>query len=117
MAVPGHKQRQDLTGAVTVGDAPLYGGLDTIKHADALLADAEDARRPAVGRGLVPVLGGRLDHGNQALALAVGSPGQECDRHPVPAPGRCCSGWCWRAAAGLGAARSAHRGPARRGSR
>src|SRR5438445_10945027 len=42
MAVPGHKQRQDLTGAVTGGDAPLYGALDTIKHADVLLADAQD---------------------------------------------------------------------------
>ncbi len=41
MSVPGHKQRRDLTGAVTEGDAPLYGGLDTIKHADELLADAE----------------------------------------------------------------------------
>src|SRR5215468_6194147 len=42
MAVPGHKQRQDLTGAVVAGDAPLYGALDTIKHADVLLAGAED---------------------------------------------------------------------------
>src|SRR5499427_9657728 len=41
MSVPGHKQRHDLTGAVVAGDAPLYGGLDTIKHADVLLAEAE----------------------------------------------------------------------------
>ena len=33
MTTPGHKQRQDLTGAVVAGDAPLYGGLDSIKHA------------------------------------------------------------------------------------
>src|SRR5262245_12474025 len=41
MSVPGHKQRQDLTGAVVAGDAPLYGGLDSIKHADVPLSDAE----------------------------------------------------------------------------
>ncbi len=41
MSVPGHKQRQDLSGAVVAGDVPLYGGLDTIKHADALLAEAQ----------------------------------------------------------------------------
>src|SRR5689334_23613309 len=41
MCTPGHKQRQDLTGAVVAGDTPLYGGVDTIKHADTLLADAE----------------------------------------------------------------------------
>ena len=33
MSVPGHKQRHYLTGAVVAGDSPLYGGLDTIKHA------------------------------------------------------------------------------------
>src|SRR5579863_7124831 len=41
MSVPGHKQRADLTGAVNLGDAPLYGGLDSIKHADVPRADAE----------------------------------------------------------------------------
>src|ERR1035437_2761550 len=40
MSVPGHKQRQDLVGTVVAGDAPLYGGLDTMKHADVLPADA-----------------------------------------------------------------------------
>src|SRR5712691_7847308 len=42
MGVPGHKQRQDLVGAVVAGDAPLYGGLDSIKHADTMRGDAED---------------------------------------------------------------------------
>src|SRR4029077_19931180 len=41
MTTPGHKQRQDLVGAVVAGDAPLYGALDAIKHADRLRADAE----------------------------------------------------------------------------
>src|SRR5258706_136156 len=40
MSVPGHKQRQDLTGAVVAGDVPLYGGVDSIKHADVPLSDA-----------------------------------------------------------------------------
>ena len=39
MSVPGHKQRLDLVGAVVAGDAPLYGGLDSIKHADVLRAE------------------------------------------------------------------------------
>ncbi len=41
MSVPGHKQRQDLVGTVVAGDAPFYGGLDTIKHADNLRVGAE----------------------------------------------------------------------------
>ena len=41
MTTPGHKQRQDLVGTVVAGDAPLYGALDAIKHADRLRADAE----------------------------------------------------------------------------
>ncbi len=76
MSVPGHKQRRDLTGDVTAGDAPLYGGVDTIKHADELLADAE--RRAAVLWGAdwcrFSVAGST--HGNQALALAAGEPGR-----------------------------------------
>src|SRR4029077_15059035 len=41
MSTPGHKQRYDLVGTVVAGDAPLYGALDAIKHADRLRADAE----------------------------------------------------------------------------
>src|SRR5215831_11962130 len=77
MAVPGHKQRQDLTGAVVGGDAPLYGALDTIKHADALLADAEDRAARLWGADWCRFSVAGSTHGNQALALAVGSPGQE----------------------------------------
>jgi len=49
MITPGHKLRHDLTGSVVAGDAPLYGALDTIKHADALREDGEAraARRRA----------------------------------------------------------------------
>ena len=54
MSTPGHKQRQDLTGAVVAGDAPLYGGLDTIKRAGRLLADAE-ARAASMLARIEPV--------------------------------------------------------------
>src|SRR6266550_7865336 len=77
MAVPGHKQRQDLTGAVVAGDAPLYGALDTIKHADVLLADAQDRAARLWGADWCRFSVAGSTHGNQALALAVGSPGQE----------------------------------------
>src|SRR5215468_9507356 len=77
MAVPGHKQRRDLTGAVTGGDAPLYGALDSIKHADVLLADAEDRAARLWGADWCRFSVAGSTHGNQALALAVGSPGQE----------------------------------------
>jgi lysine decarboxylase len=77
MSVPGHKQRQDLTGAVVAGDAPFYGGLDTIKHADALRADAEQRAALLWGADWCRFSVAGSTHGNQALALAVGQPGQE----------------------------------------
>jgi len=77
MAVPGHKQRQDLTGAVVAGDTPLYGGLDTIKHADVLLADAQQRAARLWGADWCRFSVAGSTHGNQALALAAGSPGQE----------------------------------------
>ena len=39
--IPGHKQRHDLVGDVVAGDVPLYAGLDTMKLARGVLADAE----------------------------------------------------------------------------
>jgi arginine decarboxylase len=77
MGVPGHKQRQDLVGAVVAGDAPFYGGLDSIKHADKMRADSEGraARLWSADWCRFSVAGST--HGNQALALAVGQPGQE----------------------------------------
>jgi arginine decarboxylase len=77
MSVPGHKQRQDLTGAVVAGDVPLYGGLDTIKHADMVLADAQQRAARLWGADWCRFSVAGSTHGNQALALAVGSPGQE----------------------------------------
>src|SRR5215469_15626758 len=77
MSVPGHKQRQDLVGAVVAGDAPLYGGLDTIKHADVLRAEGEARAAQLWGADWCRFSVAGSTHGNQALALAVGSPGQE----------------------------------------
>jgi arginine decarboxylase len=77
MAVPGHKQRQDLTGAVNIGDAPLYGGVDSIKHADVPRADAERRAAALWGADWCRFSVAGSTHGNQALALAVGSPGRE----------------------------------------
>ncbi len=76
MSVPGHKQRLDLTGAVTAGDAPLYGGLDTIKHADHLLAEGERRAAQLWGADWCRFSVAGSTHGNQALALAAGQPGQ-----------------------------------------
>jgi lysine decarboxylase len=77
MSVPGHKQRQDLTGAVNVGDAPLYGGVASIKGADSVLADAEARAARLWGADWCRFSVAGSTHGNQALALALGSPGQE----------------------------------------
>src|SRR5450755_4293674 len=77
MSVPGHKQRQDLVGAVIAGDAPLYGGIDSIKHADTLRADAAARAAALWGADWCRFSVGGSTHGNQALALAVGQPGQE----------------------------------------
>ncbi len=77
MAVPGHKQRQDLVGAVIAGDAPFYGGLDTIKHADNLRVQGESRAADLWGADWCRFSVAGSTHGNQALALAVGQPGQE----------------------------------------
>ncbi len=77
MCVPGHKQRQDLVGAVIAGDAPLFGGLDTIKHADSLRVEAERRAANLWGADWCRFSVAGSTHGNQALALAVGQPGQE----------------------------------------
>jgi arginine decarboxylase len=77
MITPGHKQRRDLVGSVVAGDAPLYGGLDSIKHADALRTDGEARAARLWGADWCRFAVAGSTHGNQALALAVGSPGQE----------------------------------------
>jgi lysine decarboxylase len=77
MCVPGHKLRTGLAGDVVAGDAPLYGGLDSIKHADLLRAEGERRAAQLWGADWCRFSVAGSTHGNQALALAVGSPGQE----------------------------------------
>jgi lysine decarboxylase len=77
MSVPGHKQRQDLVGAVIAGDAPFYGGIDTIKHADGMRVDCERRAARLWGADWCRFSVAGSTHGNQALALAAGQPGQE----------------------------------------
>ena len=77
MTTPGHKQRQDLVGAVVAGDAPLYGALDAIKQADRLRADAEARAAALWGADWCRFSVAGSTHGNQAFCLAIGQPGQE----------------------------------------
>ena len=77
MSTPGHKQRQDLVGAVVTGDAPLYGGLAAIKNANRLLADAEARAAALWGADWCRFSVAGSTHGNQAFCLAIGQPGQE----------------------------------------
>ncbi|HEX6916433.1 MAG TPA: hypothetical protein VF140_00030, partial [Phycicoccus sp.] len=73
--IPGHKQRLDLVGDVVAGDVPLYAGLDTMKLGHGVLADAEARAARAWGVDLCRFSVGGSTHGNQALALAIGRPG------------------------------------------
>src|SRR5580692_1526300 len=77
MTTPGHKQRLDLVGTVVAGDAPLYGALDAIKHADVLRADAEARAAALWGADWFRFSVAGSTHGNQTFCLAVGQPGQE----------------------------------------
>jgi lysine decarboxylase len=75
--VPGHKSRTDLVGGVVTGDLPMFGGVDTIKGAPTLLAEAERRAATLWGADWCRFSVGGSTHGNQALALAVASPGRE----------------------------------------
>lgn len=74
--IPGHKHRTDLVGPVVAGDVPLYGGLDTVTQKHGRLAEAERRAARAWGVDWARLSVGGSTHGNQALALAVGSPGR-----------------------------------------
>src|SRR5258707_12715550 len=68
MSVPGHKQRQDLVGPVVAGDAPVYGGVGTLKHAAVLRAEGEARAGPLWGGGWRRVSGAGTTHRNPAPA-------------------------------------------------
>jgi len=74
---PGHKGSQTLTGAVVAGDVGVYGGLDTIKTAHARVAEAERRAARLFGADVCRFSVGGSTHCNQALAMALGRPGDE----------------------------------------
>jgi arginine decarboxylase len=74
---PGHKGSTALTGAVVAGDVGVYGGLDTIKTAHARVLDAERRAARLFGADVCRFSVGGSTHCNQALALALGEPGDE----------------------------------------
>lgn len=73
--IPGHKHDARLIGDVVTGDLPLYGGLAPVRDADALLRDAETRAGERYGADWCRYSVGGSTHCNQALTLAVGSPG------------------------------------------
>jgi lysine decarboxylase len=77
MTTPGHKYRLDLVGPVVAGDAPLYGALAAIKHADRLRTEAEGRAAALWGADWCRFSVAGSTHGNQAFCLALGQPGQE----------------------------------------
>ncbi|MFH8252647.1 aminotransferase class I/II-fold pyridoxal phosphate-dependent enzyme [Microbacterium sp. B2969] len=74
--IPGHKHRHDLVGDLVRGDVPLLGGLDTMKSAGGVLADAEARAAAAWGVDWGRLSVGGSTHANQAAVLALGRPGQ-----------------------------------------
>ncbi len=75
--IPGHKHRLDLVGDVVAGDVPLYAGLDTMKLATGVLADAESRAADLWGADVCRFSCGGATHANQAIALALGGDGRE----------------------------------------
>jgi lysine decarboxylase len=74
---PGHKGSTALTGVVVSGDFPTSGGLDTVKFKYGWLADAERRAAELFGADVCRFSVGGSTHGNQTLALAIGTPGDK----------------------------------------
>ncbi|MBO9577146.1 MAG: aminotransferase class V-fold PLP-dependent enzyme [Microbacteriaceae bacterium] len=79
--IPGHKHRAGEVwpelGAVNDGDVPLFGGIGPMKQATAVLAEAEARTAAAWGADWCRYGTGGSTQANQAVALAVGQPGDE----------------------------------------
>ncbi|MGN6575182.1 MAG: aminotransferase class I/II-fold pyridoxal phosphate-dependent enzyme [Nocardioides sp.] len=75
--IPGHKQRSDLVGDVVAADVPLYAGLDSMKLAAGVLADAEARAARLWGADFCRFSTGGATHANQAVALAVAGDGDK----------------------------------------
>lgn len=76
-SIPGHKHRLDLVGSIVRGDVPLYAGLDTVQLSDGVLTKAEAAAAQLWGADWCRFSVGGSTHANQAVTLAVGSPGDQ----------------------------------------
>lgn len=79
--IPGHKQRAARLdaglGAVVDSDTPLYGGLDEIKLTNQTLKMAEALAAQLWGADFARFSTGGSTHANQAIVLALGSPGDK----------------------------------------
>ena len=75
MHTPGHKNRTHLLGATLAGDVTLYGGVDTIRSGHRRLERAEQLAAGLWGADWARFSVGGSTHANQAMALAVGRPG------------------------------------------
>ena len=79
--IPGHKQkaaRLDLgLGLLVDSDTPLYGGLDEIKLTNQRLKKAEHLAAEFWGADYARFSTGGSTHANQAIILALGSPGDK----------------------------------------
>jgi lysine decarboxylase len=79
--IPGHKQKAARLdtglGALVDGDTPLYGGLDEIKLTNQTLKKAEHLAAEFWGADYARFSTGGSTHANQAIVLALGSPGDK----------------------------------------
>ncbi len=75
--IPGHKGSTELVGRVVEGDLSLWGALATMRGAAGVLVDAEQVAAELWGADWCRFSVAGSSHGNQALALAVGRPGDE----------------------------------------
>ncbi|CAN2182488.1 LdcC Arginine/lysine/ornithine decarboxylases [Candidatus Nanopelagicaceae bacterium] len=79
--IPGHKQKASRLdaglGSVVDSDTPLYGGLDEIKLTNQTLKQAEKLAADLWGADYARFSTGGSTHANQAIVLALGSPGDK----------------------------------------
>ena len=77
--IPGHKRLaghiSPALGRLLDSDVPLYGGLDEVKLTAGVLAQAERLGAQLWGADFCRYSTGGSTHANQAVALAVGQPG------------------------------------------
>ena len=80
-SIPGHKQQAALLdmglGRVVDVDVPLYGGLDEMKLSNGTLAAAEKLAAECWSAQWARFSTGGTTHGNQALLLAIATPGRK----------------------------------------